>query len=119
MRPEFIGNPFFFSSARREGVSAAISTEGDQSWYCIDRGWDDMLSVHLALSEDASTVEITAVDRAGNSYLGHATTANPNVRVTGNAASGYLVRVIGAASEYSLEQVAISEAAVDRVFAEA
>jgi VCBS repeat-containing protein len=119
LRPEFIGNPFFFSSARREGVSAAISTEGDQSWYCIDRGWDDMLSVHLALSEDASTVEITAVDRAGNSYLGHATTANPNVRVTGNAASGYLVRVIGAASEYSLEQVAISEAAVDRVFAEA
>ena len=71
----------------------------------------------MNLSNDLSTVQISAVDLNGDFFQGTVSViGNSRVSLLGNAVDGYLVKLRGPSSDHPLERIA-TPAAVDAVFA--
>jgi hypothetical protein len=119
LRPQYIGHQVFFSSVSPNGASAAIGPDGSQSWYHLESGWDSYRSVDVSLSNDLSTIKLSAVDLNGDFLEGTITRiGNPYVQLFGNAHDGYLVKFRGSSSDFPLAPAATNAAAaVDAVFA--
>ncbi|MFO0913885.1 MAG: Ig-like domain-containing protein [Pirellulales bacterium] len=123
LMPQFITNALFLNTRQPHGVLSGISANGEQSWYCIDTGWENYREVVVGVSDDESTVFITAFDFQGRIFTGsenvHLTDI---VRVLGDPETGYVVRLNGAATEFDLQQTGSEEsfrvAAVDAAFDE-
>lgn len=123
LMPQFITNALFLNTRQPHGVLSGISANGEQSWYCIDTGWENYREVVVSVSDDESTVFITAFDFQGRIFTGsedvHLTDI---VRVLGDPETGYVVRLNGAATEFDLQQTGSEEtfrvAAVDAAFDE-
>ena len=119
LRPQYFGNLNFVASVSPEGASVAIGPDGSQSWYHLKSGWDSYRSVEVSLADDLSTLNISAVDLNGDFFAGTISIlGNPRVQLLGNAHDGYLVKLRGASTDFSLEPAATnSAAAADAVFA--
>ena len=117
LRPEYFGNPNFFTSVPPEGAKATIDPNGTQSWFSFKTGWDAFRSVIMNLSDDLSAVTVTAIDLNGDAFAATIPVlGNPRVKLLGNATEGFLVQLMGASSEFGLTPIAPTPAAVDAVF---
>ncbi len=114
LHPAFIVNPLFFSSARRVSLIAAVDADNNQLWYSLGEGWEGFESVQVSLSNDHSTVTVTAPGFSATLRVA----GNRDVLLMGNDDSGYLVRLFGSSSELMTAATATAAraAAVDAVF---
>jgi len=109
LKPGYFGS-FMFMSNLSEGAGIAVGPDGSTSWYCTDAGWAGLRSLQASVSSDGRSVTVSAVDTTGQLVGGTFATANRNVYVLGNAANGYLVRLLGESSSFSMQPI---NAAVD------
>lgn len=121
LAPEFIDNSFFFASRKSTGVMVAIGPEGQQDWFSLRAGWSNYQAVDISLSEDLSTVRITAVRNDGEVLMANvATRNNPRVAVKGDAQTGFVVQLFGPSTDFNLQlsgSSALNASAVDAAFA--
>lgn len=114
MMPEFIRVPSFFNSRTDHGLLAAFDASGQMVWYCVDAGWESVTLVDGQLNLAQSNVEIAITDIVGRSdeeLIG--LSGNRDLRLSGSAETGYLLRLTGDPSNFGLVPTSLAEGEMD------
>ncbi len=110
LMPQFIRDPYFFSSRTSHGMLAVMNGAGDLDWYCLDQGWNEFETVDVELGSGGTTAVVEVEDAAGQTDSAIVALAgNRDIRLAGTAGQGYLLRMNGDPIAYGLDPEAVDQ----------